>query len=534
MAYPVPVANRHRRVDFYVQFNEKADTAFPDETFSIRRAPGTSFAILLIDSHNSGETARSVGKFIIARDLANVDRRWIFDGSTIKSPSCISCRISVCSSSEQMTKLRAIRVGIFDQIVSGGGVRFFTTKLVEELSRQAGDRWHFHLMWPFFDSSDNLLVPPRVPHTSFERIESDKTLLWSDKFYLALDDIVQQRGVNTQRHHALLRVRGRATNIRQNEQRNFRSGNGAGLRWLDARMSNFDLVFLPYPYLTLPSQGEWHPSKPVVITLHDLAHEFTDTWGEATMRLRHEMRAWTHLAELVIFSSDSVRREAQKLYGLSADSARTILLAPTEWNHSHGNSSTVLVRYGLQKGYLFTIGWAAKHKRIDTIIRGFALYRKKSKKNIALVIAGPGTEALRNQDLSGLEIGRDVFALGYVTEKDIPALYEHASAVVTASTSEAGLNTVIFDAMMHERAIICSDIPPFVERLGTDDRLAIVFERDNPQALADALLKHFEHPAKAHLRIAEAKRFIAERTLADVAREYLEAFESALGSNRKR
>ncbi len=70
---------------------------------------------------------------------------------------------------------------------------------------------------------------------------------------------------------------------------------------------------------------------------------------------------------------------------------------------------------------------------------------------------------------------------------------------------------------MHERAIICSNIPPFVERLGCNDTLAIVFDGDSPQALANALLKHFEDPGKAEIRIKEAKRVIGKRTLSDVA-----------------
>lgn len=425
-------------------------------------------------------------------------------------------------------KLRKIRVGIFDQIVSGGGVRFFTTKLVEEFSRQAGDRWHFHLMWPFFDSSNNLLSPLRGSHISFERIECDGVLRWPDKLYLVLDDIVQRRELKGQGPQSLVRLRRRVTKIRQNEQTKFRSGDGAGLRWLDARMRNFDLVFMPYPYLTLPTQSAWQPCKPIVITLHDLAHEFTDTWGEATLRLRREMATWTRLAQLVIFSSDFVRNEAQKIYGLQAERARTILLSPTERGRYRDDSGSVLLRYGLKRGYLFTIGWAAKHKRLDTILKGFALFKEQSGLDITLVIAGPGTEVLQNTDLSGLEIRKDVFALGYVRDRDIPALYQQAGAVVTASTSEAGFNTVIFDAMTHERAIICSNIPPFVERLGTRDTLAIVFDPDSPRALADALHKHFGNSVRSELRIKKAKSFIMERTLADVAGDYLKAFESVL------
>jgi hypothetical protein len=39
---------------------------------------------------------------------------------------------------------------------------------------------------------------------------------------------------------------------------------------------------------------------------------------------------------------------------------------------------------------------------------------------------------------------------------------------------------------------------------------------------------HFAEPERAAMRVANAKKFISARTLADVGREYLEAFESVL------
>lgn len=428
--------------------------------------------------------------------------------------------------SPKMKRPSVIRVGIFDQIVSGGGVRVFTTKLLEEFSRQAGGRWHFHLMWPHFDSSNNFLPRPRLPETSFERIESDDRFGWRDQIFLRLDQIFETK--RPRDHEPLDLLRRRVSKIRQQEQEVFRSGNGAGLRWLDQRIHNFDLVFIPYPYLTLPSEGAWLPSKPVVITLHDLAHEFTETWGAATLRLRHEARAWTRFANLVIFSSDFVRQEAQKLYGLPVSRAQRIFLSPAKQNKSQRNSSVVLRRYGLKKHYVFTLGWKAKHKRVETIIEGFALFKQRSHLDISLVIAGPRTESLLNENLFGLEVGKNIFALGYVRDEDIPDLYRHAAVVVTASSSEAGLNSMIFDAMTHERPIICSNIPQFVERLGTNNALAIVFDPSSPRMLSAALCEHFENPSQAELRVKEAKKFASERTLAAVASDYLAAFESVL------
>lgn len=421
-------------------------------------------------------------------------------------------------------KSKIIRVGIFDQIVSGGGVRLYTTKLLEEFSRLAGDRWHFHLMWPLFDSSDNFLPRPVLPHTTFERINIDRGAEGAvAKLYRFLCNR-KPGGKTIELARARLERYGEA--IRKEEQGNLRSGEGHGLKWLDERIHKFDLVFFPYPYLTLPVEREWQPSKPVVITLHDLAHEKTDAWGEVTERLRSEVRRWTQLSRLVIFSSEYIKDEAQQIYDLSASRAKRIYLTPSD--DVVEERGDVRGQYGLHKNYILTLGWAARHKRVETIVEGFALFKKRSKMDIPLVIAGPRTETLLSENTFGLEIGKELFALGYVKDEEIPSLYRSATLVVTASVSEAGLNSMIFDAMKYERAIICSDIPQFTERLGTDDRLAITFDPYSPQSLSDALCKHFSNPERAAERIDRAKKFIASRSLSQVGKEYLEAFESVL------
>jgi glycosyltransferase involved in cell wall biosynthesis len=428
------------------------------------------------------------------------------------------------------TDAKVIRVGIFDQIVSGGGVRLFTTKLLEAFSKLAGERWRFHLMWPWFDSSNNFLPRPRLPRTTFERINVDEMGSFQHRIFPLLQRLAGGVKISASVHE---RLKAYLEEIRKREQQNLRSAEALGLRWLDKRIRKFDLIYFPYPYLTLPREGEWHPCRPLVVTLHDLAQEQTDAWGEMTKPLRREVRAWTGLSDLVIFSSDFIKDEAQKIYGLPDDRARRIYLAPPEGDKKSAAPVDLFKRYGLQKGYIFTLGWAAKHKRVETVLEGFALFKKESRRDISLVIAGPNTESLRKGPTYGMEIGKDVHALGYVKDEDIPWLYRNASLVVTASVSEAGFNAVIFDAMYYRKAIICSHIPQFVERLGTDETLALTFDPDSPRSLADAMQRHFAEPEVAALRVANAKKFISSRTLNDVGREYLSAFESVLRRHKE-
>lgn len=426
-------------------------------------------------------------------------------------------------------RTRGFRVGIFDQIVSGGGGRIFTLKLLEEFSRIAGGRWHFHLMWPLFDSSNNFLAPPDLPNVRFERICVDAaSARWNKTLSLIHRYAASRRWPERWRRWASLRAAHYRQKICVAEQRKLRLGDGRGLRWLGRRSSEFDLLYVPYPYLTLPGDGEWRPRLPLVVTLHDLAHEQTDAWGEVTGVLRREVRRWTELASLVIFSSDYVKREAQRLYGLPSERARRIYLVPPAATDGAQPASDVHDRYGLDGEYVLTLGWAAKHKKVETILEGFALFKKKSHSRIRLVLAGPETQSFLGKNTYGLTVGEDVIALGYVPDADVAALYRRAALVVTASISEAGFNAMLFDAMYYRKPVVCSNIPQFVERLGTDDALALTFDPHSPASLAAALAQHFDDPEEAERRVDNAKRFIDSRTLRNVAEEYLAAFESVL------
>lgn len=427
-------------------------------------------------------------------------------------------------------KPRPIRVGVFDQIVSGGGVRFFTLKLLEEFSRLSNSEWRFRLMWPLFDSSNKFLPRPRFKNVGFERINLEEQSAVHNRILPALHGIYGKLKVIKDYQRLATRVEGYEMKVRNEEQRKLRAGNGCGLKWLDERTDAFDLIYLPYPYLTLPGAGDWRPRKPLVITVHDLAHEHTDAWGELTEPLCREVRRWTQLADLVIFSSDTVKIEAQRIYGLPEERIKRIYLAPAKLEKGASNCNLPR-RLGINKRYILTLGWAARHKRVETIIEGFALFKKRFGDDVALVIAGPDTDKLKKGGTCGLEIGKDLFALGYVSDEDIPGLYEGAEAIVTASISEAGLNAMIFDAMNLERPVICSRIPQFVERLGADDSLALMFDPLSPEELAEALARHFGDLGSARQRVANAKKFIDSRRLPDVARDYLAAFRSVLSKS---
>lgn len=408
-----------------------------------------------------------------------------------------------------------VRIGVFDQIVSGGGVYNFTLRLLEGLSEVASEEVDFHVMWPLFDSAGEFLKEIKLPRTSFERIG----ISYRSRLFNSIAPIFIKSKMISELG-PLVKKMAYLANLQQ--QSELRLYDGAGLRWLDQRMNGNDLLYLPYTYCTFPKNLEWAPRKPLVVTIHDLAHETTDAWGERSQDIRDEMRKWINAASYIIFSSEYIRNESIRLYGFNEEKASTIYLAPLQ-NKEYGGEKKKEYPFG--RGYIFTLGWAAKHKRIETILEGFARYRKKYGCSVPLVIAGPNSDKLVVKKDYGLEMNKDVFLLGYVRDEQISQLYMDAGAVVTASVSEAGFNAMIYDAMNFEVPIICSSIPQFIERLGVKNEMALTFDPYDPESLSMAFRTHFAAPVAAMERASRAKVYISGRTWKDVARDYLSIFE---------
>lgn len=421
-----------------------------------------------------------------------------------------------------MEKRRTIRVGIFDQIVSGGGVYKFTLRLVEGLSNISDGKWHYHLMWPLFDSGNEFLHEVELPNVTFERIR----VSYKSGIYNLVAPFFFRGGKAASDLDQLSRKITRLINVGQLSE--LRSYRGEGLDWLNSKSDSFDMFYCPYTYLTFPKNRDWQPRKPLVVTVHDLAHEHTDAWGVMTQDVREEVRKWLHAASHVIFSSKYVKNESIRIYGLNEENASSIYLAPLEVRGGVG-AGTKEHRFG--KGYIFTMGWFAKHKRVETIIEGFAICKKKYGLNVPLVIAGPYTNRLSLRNDLGLEKGRDIFLLGYVKDEEIPSLYSSAGVVVTASVSEAGFNAMIYDAMNFKVPVICSAIPQFMERLGNKNEMALTFDPYDPESLALALKAHFKDVVAAVRRAERAKEYISQRDWHDVARDYMAVFEKVLKKN---
>lgn len=88
-------------------------------------------------------------------------------------------------------------------------------------------------------------------------------------------------------------------------------------------------------------------------------------------------------------------------------------------------SDSVLVKYGIEKPYILSVGRLIERKGFDDLIRAFAKLDQTKFGDIDLVIVGDGPERERLEKLAEREYVRPLF-LSNVPNEDLPALYVEA------------------------------------------------------------------------------------------------------------
>lgn len=437
-----------------------------------------------------------------------------------------------------------VNFALYDQVVTVGGIRFFEYELLRHWE-QLGlpTNWRLTALWPYTDSIGNRLDWPFAADSflRLRRIQSDR-MSRAIRYFLTSPQPPSTKSIGRIRN-IVSRWLSRSPNAKIR-------GFVSPFDWILSQSTEFDLIYCPNPFRHLPHSFIQTFPRPLVITLHDLAHEFTDSWGERTDDIRREAASWCRLASGIVFSSDWVRQQAIKLYQIPESKTFCVHLAPAA-KDDLPNAETinrVLSKYGLQSGYALCLGTSAPHKGHLAILRSFANLRREHGVNLPLVIAGPHTDAFVpgappiseyrlgvQQAVSnlGFTIGRDLFCLGFVPDSDVPSLYLGSSMVVTASQSEAGLNWMILDGMWYERPVVCSDLPQFVERLGESGRYAQIFPVDDPAKLTERIRNILDNPTDTANMIVRAKQFVKARTWQHVAQDYLVVFMRVLAQQNQ-
>lgn len=177
--------------------------------------------------------------------------------------------------------------------------------------------------------------------------------------------------------------------------------------------------------------------------------------------------------------------------------------------------------------YALVIGRMEKVKGFDILVRSLALLPRQCDGLHALV-AGDGPEKAHLQKLAKeLGVESRLTFLGMMDRQKIHQLLEGCRFLVVPSRSE-GLGTVNLEALAHSKPVIASAVGGIPEVI-KDRETGLLVKRDDPEALASALIALWSNPEQGRL-MGERGRAVVEKEYSweGLATKYVELYESLL------
>lgn len=220
----------------------------------------------------------------------------------------------------------------------------------------------------------------------------------------------------------------------------------------------------------------------LVTTLHDVAFmtmpEAYSPHGRLFLWFTYQIAAWRGR---VLTVSEFSKKEIVRLFHVEPSRVTATPLAHDAALYRPGGAEAakvVAARHGVTKPYFLFVGRLERKKNLSGLMRAFGEYaRMRPEDDVELVLVGkPGFGYAAEKKLAidaGVPMGR-VRELGFVPNKDMPALFTGASAFVFPSHYE-GFGIPLLEAMACGAPVITSRTTALPEVAGE----AAVYVRDN-------------------------------------------------------
>ncbi|OAI43285.1 hypothetical protein AYO41_02070 [Verrucomicrobia bacterium SCGC AG-212-E04] len=272
------------------------------------------------------------------------------------------------------------------------------------------------------------------------------------------------------------------------------------------------------------------PGARLVFTVHDVAFwtvpEYTT--DENRLACQTGMLQALDTADGLIFISQSTRDEFERILPGWADHrglpTAVIHSAARKIGSPGGPSGALPAGLGGDASsslYWLAVGTIEPRKNYDALVRALQRYRERSARPVPIVFAGSDgwKSASLHEEFARLEREGSVRWLGYVSEPDLIALYQHARGLLFPGWYE-GFGLPVLEAMGNGCPVISSDRTSLRE-VGGD--AALYIDPAVPETIADAMLALEREADLTAIREAghrQARKFTWEKTASETRQFY--------------
>jgi len=255
-------------------------------------------------------------------------------------------------------------------------------------------------------------------------------------------------------------------------------------------------------------------------------------WPERLYRDTMYRRGARSSVLTVVFTEEG-KEELHQFYGIPLEKIRIIPCVPPPYFYEYKDMTEAqvdlaLAKFNLPDRYIFYPAHFWLHKNHANLLRALYLIKQRHGVEIPLVLVGFQKEAFKDVMalVARLGLAGQVFYLGYVTEKEMVALYKKAQALVMPALFQ--LNSLpLVEAFVVETCCLSSNSFSLPEQVGD---AALLFDPHDPEDIADKVWRVWTDPSLRLELIERGRRLVEERYTPQIfARQWLEVITEAAG-----
>jgi glycosyltransferase involved in cell wall biosynthesis len=271
-----------------------------------------------------------------------------------------------------------------------------------------------------------------------------------------------------------------------------------------------------------------HPTATAVATIHDLGYIMLPECHPPGMpeRLDAIVRGSLAHTALLVCVSRATMEDFIEVYGVPEERCRVVHHGVDE-RFLAATAETTTPLPGLTMPYLLHVGAMVPRKDLGTLLGTFELLSGEHR-DLSLVLAGHKTKrwatdwpVIARWLAEHRELRSRVRVLDYVRDRDIPALYAHATAVVTTTLLE-GFGLTVLEGRASGVPVIASRVSAIPEVAGDAIYYGEIRRPETYAAAIDCALRTHD-TASAERGRAVARRFTWRATASRTLAAYREA-----------
>jgi len=266
-----------------------------------------------------------------------------------------------------------------------------------------------------------------------------------------------------------------------------------------------------------------------VVTIHDLNFHNLARWMPKRKRvvLRYFVTQSAKKADHIITVSEFSKRQIVEIVGVPEEKVTVTYNAPKQRVCQVQPFEIIAEQFGLRRPYILALSSSSPHKNMVSLLKAFAILRRKGFSDLRLVIAGhpPKDKQSLGPLLEDHNLRDAVVFTGYVPDEALPSLYAHAEAFVFPSVYE-GFGIPVLEAFLYGAPVVCSNAAALPEIAGD---AACYFDPMAVEEITATISCLLQDEALRRSLVKKGKARLAQFTWEETARKTLEVYGKVAG-----